>query len=491
MLQATRSFSDAADPLSHGDVEGVAPVRLPLTADESATADATESPRAADVPEARPTARQAARRIVRTFWADRYTWLYRRRSAIAEAHAEGRLQPMLSGILRVAGASGVAYVACQNLLHAARPVTGALTALLVVQATLTATLAVGARRVAAVVTGVLIAVGFSIVVGFSAWSLAAVVASSLLVGKVLSLQEGELEVAVSAMLILAVSGSEQVAESRILETLVGAAVGVLVNVVMPPRPRGREAVAAVRRVGSQLADVLDSAAEQLAGPVPPADIRRWSEQVRAVTVAAVEADDAIDDLVRSRRLNPWAISRADTSVPLRHGLTTLEHVAVATRGLFAAMADDLPELSRLGSARRAHPSARDPQTAEAQQLRSAFAMVLIDAADGVRAYRDLVVAEANLEAAGVSASTARSLVSLDQSRQRLSTLLLADVNKAIWLARTPVVAGVERLLRELDPSDWDARHERWRSEQEAKATPLADAMTRLRESPLPAWMFRD
>lgn len=31
MLQATRSFSDAADPLSHGDVEGVAPVRLPLT----------------------------------------------------------------------------------------------------------------------------------------------------------------------------------------------------------------------------------------------------------------------------------------------------------------------------------------------------------------------------------------------------------------------------------------------------------------------------
>ena len=116
---------------------------------------------------------------------------------------------------------------------------------------------------------------------------------------------------------------------------------------------------------------------------------------------------------------------------------------------------------------------------------------VIDAADGVRAYRDLVVAEANLEAAGVSASTARSLVSLDQSRQRLSTLLLADVNKAIWLARTPVVAGVERLLRELDPSDWDARHERWRSEQEAKATPLADAMTRLRESPLPAWMFRD
>ena len=27
--------------------------------------------------------------------------------------------------------------------------------------------------------------------------------------------------------------------------------------------------------------------------------------------------------------------------------------------------------------------------------------------------------------------------------------------------------------------------------RKAKATPLTDAMTRLRESPLPAWMFRD
>jgi uncharacterized membrane protein YccC len=398
---------------------------------------------------------------------------------------------MATGVLRIAGAAALAYLACQHLLHTAQPVTGALTALLVVQATLFATVATGARRVGAVVVGVLIAVGFSVVLGFNAASLGLVVASSLAAGKVLGLKDQEAEVAVSAMLILAVSGSEQAAEGRVLETLIGAFVGALVNALFPPRPTGLEATWAVQRVGEQLAGILDVAAEKLAAPVPSADVRHWGEQVRALTPTTLEAESAIDQLVRSRRLNPWSLNRADTSVPLRNGLMALEHVTVAARGLFAAMADDLPELA--SGARKASyaPAGSTPTKAAAGDLRAAFAMALIAAADGVRAFSDLVVAECHLQAGGTSASAQLTLATLERARARLADLLLSDATEDQWLARTPVVAGVERILRELDAHEWDRRHQQWRAEQAARTSPLAEALGRLRESPLPAWMLRD
>jgi hypothetical protein len=89
--------------------------------------------------------------------------------------------------LRLTGAAVAAYLAALLVLDDPRPVLAPLTALLVVQVTLVGTVADSLRRILSVIAGVAVAVGFSAFVGFSWWSLALIIAVSLLVGQFLRL----------------------------------------------------------------------------------------------------------------------------------------------------------------------------------------------------------------------------------------------------------------------------------------------------------------
>src|SRR5674476_65194 len=129
-------------------------------------------------------------------------------------------------------AAVLSFVVAQRLGTSPQPVLAPLTALLVVQLTMYETVASGLQRVASVVAGVLIAVGVATYVGLTWWGLGAVVAASLIIGRLLRLGAHLLEVPISAMLVLAVGGAEGPALDRVYETLVGAAVGVTVNVVI-------------------------------------------------------------------------------------------------------------------------------------------------------------------------------------------------------------------------------------------------------------------
>ena len=156
--------------------------------------------------------------------------LYRR--AISRVQQRG-INALLRA-LRLTGAAVAAYVVAGFFLDDTVPVIAALTALLVVEVTLFDIVTSGVQRVVSVVAGVLLAVGFSSLVGISWWSLGILVAVSILVGQLLRLGPHLVEVPISAMLVLAVGGEETVASDRIIETLIGAAVGVAVNIVFPP-----------------------------------------------------------------------------------------------------------------------------------------------------------------------------------------------------------------------------------------------------------------
>ena len=145
----------------------------------------------------------------------------------------------------------------------------ALTALLVVQATAASTLSSGVQRVLAVLAGVAIAAGFAFVVGLTWWSLGILVAAAIVVGQLLRLGPNLIEVPISAMLVLGVGyrRGEAAALSRVVETLIGAAVGVLVNVLFPPAVRSRYAGQAVQRLAEEIAALLEEAAQGM-GPDP-------------------------------------------------------------------------------------------------------------------------------------------------------------------------------------------------------------------------------
>ncbi len=176
----------------------------------------------------------------------------RRRIAAFALRVRQRGRSAAFRAVRITGASVAAYLVAEALgFRQPPPLIAALTALLVVQATLSSTLTNSVQRVFSVVAGVGLAMLFVSLVGLTWWSLALLIAASIVVGQLLALGPHLVEVPISAMLVLGVgyaAGAESVGGGRVVETVIGAVVGVLGNVLFPPpvrsglcRARRREA----------------------------------------------------------------------------------------------------------------------------------------------------------------------------------------------------------------------------------------------------------
>ena len=166
-----------------------------------------------------------------------------------------RAQPTAATIIRQASTAILAYLLALQLPLTPRPVLAPLTALLVSQVTLYQTLRSAVRRVVAVVAGVLLAIVLSAFVGFTWWSLGLTIAVGLAVGYALRLGDTVLEVPISAMLILSVGTIRAAATGRVVETLFGAAAGLLAELVFA-RPRLQPAAEAVGELCRTMADLL-------------------------------------------------------------------------------------------------------------------------------------------------------------------------------------------------------------------------------------------
>ena len=143
--------------------------------------------------------RQQARRLIREPAAD------------AVERVRLRWRSALIRTVRLTGAAALAYAVAAATLSDPRPLTAALTALLIVQVTLLGTIADSIRRILAVVLGVTLAIALSDLVPFSVWSLSAVIAVSILLGLLMRLGPHLLEVPISAMLVLGVGGADAAA----------------------------------------------------------------------------------------------------------------------------------------------------------------------------------------------------------------------------------------------------------------------------------------
>jgi hypothetical protein len=372
----------------------------------------------------------------------------------------GRIQPTLVSIFRLTAAGVVSYLFTLILTEGAIDLTGPLTALLVMQASAFSTLKMGGIRVGAVLTGVLVATLLSTYIGLTWWSLGAAIATSLLLAKVLRLGDQTIEVAISAMLILGVTNHDIAAEVRILNTLIGAGVGVVFNLLYPPAMPTGQAGRSVVRVADAAADPLDAAGDALtAGPVNREQVEAWLDQVRAANRRVADATETVSLLRDSRRLNPRALGTVDVAPVLATGLDTLETCLLAIRALFVVMLAEIPN--------EEHPD--DPY---GEELRAAFAVVLHDVADCLRAFGGLVVAEAE----GREQETEQALAdSLDIGRETqaiLAELIMVDAvdNTSGWLLRGSIIAAVEQVLSRLNLEDRARVHRRWREEQQSRRT---------------------
>lgn len=360
--------------------------------------------------------------------------------------------------LRLTGAAVASYLVALWFSPSSDPLLAPLTALLVVQLTLFNTLEHGLQRVVSVVAGVLLAVLFSSVVGLTWWSLGALVAASIIVGQLLRLGPHLLEVPISAMLVLGVGGAAAgvAALGRVGETLVGAVVGLLVNVLFPPHVRTRDAGAAIEAFAEEIAGLLDRAATELVNGPTPEQAGRWLDDARRFSRHIPRLDSALEQAEESRRLNLRAFGTTETSSTLRDGLDALEHSAVAVRSMFRSILDGMRSESDAGE--------------YAVEIRQAFAVLLNDIAEAVRSYGRLVRAEADDAGQQEEAEVGAALEHLREARARVSDLLLAGPrdDPQFWELNITVLATVERVLRELDLTEHVRLRERSRQEAEER-----------------------
>ena len=112
----------------------------------------------------------------------------------------------------------------------------------------------------------------------------------------------------------------------------------------------------------------------------------------------------------------------------------------------------------------------DPYGAE---LRSAFAVVMHDVADCLRAFGSLVLAEAQERTADTEQALADSLEILRETQAILTELITVDArdNTSSWLLRASILAAVEQVLLQLNLEDRARIHRQWEEEQQQR--PLA------------------
>jgi hypothetical protein len=377
-----------------------------------------------------------------------------------------RLRSPATEVARLSAAAVLAWLIAQQVTGQRYDLTGALTALLVLQATAYSTVRMGMLRVLSVLAGVLVAVAVSALAGLTWWSLGLVVAVSLVLARALRLGAQALEVPISAMLILAVAAPDTVAESRVVHTLVG----VVFNLLVPAAVPTRRAASAVLGVSFAAADCLDDASRTTRErPLRRADVAGWLDRARGVGATVASASMAVSHVEESRKLNPRALGTQDVGPVLRSGLDRLESTALHLRALFAAMLVEVPE--------------EDPDPAGAlvpepfdEDVRGVFAVVLSDLADCVRAFGQLVLAESEQREPEAEEALATSLEILRETRARLTELFISRPRDPVrmWLLRGSVLAAVEQVLLQLDLERRSRLREQWRRRPSASA---AEAVT--------------
>lgn len=368
-------------------------------------------------------------------------------SAVGYMHQRFGLQEpwhvLLTSTAQRTIAAVLSYLLTVWLIEGPVDVTGALTAMLVTQSSARSSLKMGVVRVGAVLTGVLVAIGVSSWVGLTWWSLGLVIAVSLILAAVLRLGEQALETPISAMLILAVGGQGIAAETRVVTTLIGAAVGMSFNLLLPPRLPIDTAVHQVRDVARQEAKSLRLAGwSMMQRPVTKGEVGTWLDKVRDINEIARRAHKSISTIEELRHLNPRSLKAPLVEPILRSGLDALDRSLFAVRGLYFTMHKEAPEISTLDDG-------------YGHDVRAAFAVLLEHVADSVEGFGDLVQADAEGADAEVDRNLTASINASSEAMAILTDLLMVDPRDetSLWLLRGSILVAVQHAVEPLRLED--------------------------------------
>jgi uncharacterized membrane protein YgaE (UPF0421/DUF939 family) len=339
-------------------------------------------------------------------------------------------------------AAGLAWIAAEAITDVSVPVLAPLTAVVVVQVSVRASMRAAIQRSAAVVAGVLLAVAVGDALPLNALTVALVVGSSLATAELVVRlpPQAARQVPVSFLVVLAAihANDESSSWQRIIDTIVGAAVGVAVSVVLPAS-RVVDARQTLDRLGGRLGSLLDTMGDGLSRPLTVERTTAWRIEARTVRERMVA--QAVEAVGNSREASHWnirdrrrlaALARYEAAVP-RFERTAIG-VSVIARGL-----DDHARIG--GSSHEPMPAMGSLLEALADLVRAVRDQVLDDSVEGDIAATSAVVVDRRQRCVQGAQRRAGLAVDGDMSDRNL---------EAEWLNYAAMLVQVDRIVVDLN-----------------------------------------
>lgn len=251
-----------------------------------------------------------------------------------------RRAPLLQ-VLKSAAATIAAWLLAGWLIPGPLPVFAAIAALLVVQPSVNQSLAKALERSAGVIAGVVIAVLLSMLLGAQSWVVLAAVVVAMLIAWALRASTGTAnQVAISAVLVLALGASSpDYAVDRIIETLIGAAIGFVINIVVVPPVLTAPARRDIGMLGRELAASLDRLADALPATRTGAELQGLMLEARLLRPMKDAAEASLAAGEESLSLNPRGSRHRDDLAELRALFDRLSPVVTQVIGMTRAYFD--------------------------------------------------------------------------------------------------------------------------------------------------------
>lgn len=244
-------------------------------------------------------------------------------------------------VLKASVATIAAWLITSWVMPGPLPIFAAIAALLVVQPSVNQSFGKAIERSIGVILGVIVATGLSLAFGEHAWVVLVAIVAAMLIAWGLKMTPGTSnQVVISAILVLALgAASPEYSLQRIVETLLGAVIGVVVNVLIVPPV----AVAPARRdlglLGGELAASLDRLAAALEAPQSPAQLQGLLLEARLMRPMRDAADASIADGEESLTLNPRRSAHRTELAEMRALLDRLSPIVTQVIGMTRAVFD--------------------------------------------------------------------------------------------------------------------------------------------------------
>jgi uncharacterized membrane protein YccC len=232
-------------------------------------------------------------------------------------------------------AAVAAWVIAASVLDLPQPFLAPWAALLVVHATVYRTFSKGMQQVAATVVAVVLATLVGESLGLSTGAITLLLVVALVLGSVPWLGAEATTIATTGLVVLTTGfDSDRLLVARLLDTAIGVAVGLLVNVLVWPPLRRHTAAKALDRVDDAIGVLLVDMAGGLGDGCQDEDVAGWIDRTRDIDEDLDHAWALVRQAEESARMNPRRSARLMRNPREWHELLhRMEQAVAETRSL--------------------------------------------------------------------------------------------------------------------------------------------------------------